>query len=83
MKVRRVMNVVAAALVALGSSVAVADHTGRMIAEADRSSECVSTAAIDLEEAREYRRARRVFRDRRPDLYEAVLSLDVTNQIPL
>lgn len=83
MKVRRVLIVVAVALVALGSSIALADSTGWMIAEADPSSECVLTAAIDLEETRKYRRTWGVFRDRRPDLYEAVLSLDATNRIPV
>jgi N-carbamoylputrescine amidase len=61
----------------------ITDYTGQMIAEADRKSECVLTATIDLEEAREYRRTWGVFRDRRPDLYKPLLSLDGTNQIPL
>ena len=61
----------------------ITDSTGQMNAEADRSSECVLTAAIDLEEAREYRRSWGVFRDRRPDLYKPLLSLDGVNQIPL
>ena len=41
--------------------------------EADRVSECVITAAIDMAAAQEWRRAWGVFRDRRPDLYGRLL----------
>ena len=51
----------------------IADYTGAKIAEADRSSECVITAAIDMSAAQEWRRAWGVFRDRRPDLYGKLL----------
>jgi len=61
----------------------ITDYTGQIIAEADRSTESVLTATIDLEEARQYRRSWGVFRDRRPDLYRPLLSLDGSNQIPL
>jgi len=54
----------------------IADHTGAFLACADRDSECVLTASIDLDANREYRRSWGVFRDRRPDLYGALLSLD-------
>jgi N-carbamoylputrescine amidase len=54
----------------------IAGPTGEKIAEADRSTETVLTAAFDLEEVRRYRRAWGVFRDRRPDLYHPLLSLD-------
>ena len=47
----------------------ITDFTGAKIAEADRTSECVITAAIDMAAANEWRRAWGVFRDRRPDLY--------------
>jgi N-carbamoylputrescine amidase len=54
----------------------IASHTGEIVAQADRSSESVLTAAFDLEAVRRYRQAWGVFRDRRPDLYHAILSLD-------
>ena len=54
----------------------IASHTGEKVAEADRSSETVLTASFDLDEARRYRQSWGVFRDRRPDLYYPILSLD-------
>ena len=54
----------------------IASHTGEKVAEADRSHEAVLTAKFDLEEVRRYRQAWGVFRDRRPDLYYPILSLD-------
>jgi N-carbamoylputrescine amidase len=54
----------------------VASHTGEKIAEADRETESVLTAEFDLDEVRRYRQAWGVFRDRRPDLYYPLLSLD-------
>ncbi|HEY2682251.1 MAG TPA: N-carbamoylputrescine amidase [Steroidobacteraceae bacterium] len=54
----------------------IASPTGEKVAEADRSSESVLTASFDLEEVRAYRQAWGVFRDRRPDLYYPLLSLD-------
>jgi N-carbamoylputrescine amidase len=54
----------------------IASHTGEKVAEADRLSESVLTARFDLEEIRRYRQAWGVFRDRRPDLYHPILSLD-------
>ncbi len=54
----------------------IAAATGEKVAEADRSSETVLTAAFDLEEIRRYRQAWGVFRDRRPELYHPLLSLD-------
>jgi N-carbamoylputrescine amidase len=54
----------------------VASHTGEKIAEADRATESVLTAEFDLDEVRRYRQAWGVFRDRRPDLYYPLLSLD-------
>jgi N-carbamoylputrescine amidase len=50
--------------------------TGEKVAEADRSSETVLTAAFDLEQIQHYRQAWGVFRDRRPELYHPLLSLD-------
>jgi N-carbamoylputrescine amidase len=54
----------------------IASHTGEKVAEADRSSEGVITAAFDLDEVRRYRQSWGLFRDRRPDLYYPILSLD-------
>ena len=54
----------------------IASHTGEKIAEADRSSETVLTAEFDLDAVRRYRQAWGIFRDRRPDLYYPLLSLD-------
>jgi N-carbamoylputrescine amidase len=54
----------------------IASATGEKIAEADRSSESVITATFDLDAVRRYRQAWGVFRDRRPDLYYPILSLD-------
>ena len=54
----------------------IASHTGEKVAEADRAQESVLTAKFDLEEVRRYRQAWGVFRDRRPDLYYPILSLD-------
>jgi N-carbamoylputrescine amidase len=54
----------------------IASPTGEKVAEADRVTETVLTAAFDLDEARRYRQSWGVFRDRRPDLYYPLLSLD-------
>ncbi|HEV2502128.1 MAG TPA: N-carbamoylputrescine amidase [Mesorhizobium sp.] len=51
----------------------ITDHTGAKLAEADRVSESVITAALDLDEIAAARRNWGVFRDRRPDLYQALL----------
>jgi N-carbamoylputrescine amidase len=54
----------------------IASPTGEKIAEADRVSESVLTASFDFDEVRRYRQAWGVYRDRRPDLYYPILSLD-------
>ncbi|HEY8538539.1 MAG TPA: N-carbamoylputrescine amidase [Steroidobacteraceae bacterium] len=54
----------------------IADHTGAIVKQADRQSEAVITATFDLDKIREYRNAWGVFRDRRPDLYGPILTLD-------
>jgi N-carbamoylputrescine amidase len=54
----------------------IADHTGAIIHQADRSTESVLTASFDLNAIREYRRAWGVFRDRRPDHYRSMTTLD-------
>jgi N-carbamoylputrescine amidase len=54
----------------------IADHTGAIVQQADRSSEAVLTASFDLHALRAYRDAWGVFRDRRPDLYGPLMTLD-------
>jgi N-carbamoylputrescine amidase len=54
----------------------IASPTGEKLVEADREGESVLTASFDLDEVRRYRQAWGVFRDRRPDLYYPLLSLD-------
>jgi len=54
----------------------ICDHTGKKIAEADRSTQSVITATIDLEATRLARQAWGVYRDRRPELYGDLLSMD-------
>jgi N-carbamoylputrescine amidase len=54
----------------------IADHTGAIVQQADRKSEAILTASFDLEKIRDYRNAWGVFRDRRPDLYGPILTLD-------
>ncbi|HSQ68591.1 MAG TPA: N-carbamoylputrescine amidase [Steroidobacteraceae bacterium] len=57
----------------------IAGPTGEKVAEADRDGETVLTATFDLEAVRAQRRAWGVFRDRRPDLYGPLLTLDGGN----
>jgi len=54
----------------------IADHTGRKIREADRQSQTVLLHTFDLDEIANYRREWGVFRDRRPDLYYPLETLD-------
>jgi N-carbamoylputrescine amidase len=54
----------------------IADPTGAKVREADRTSEAVLVATFDLEETRTQRHSWGVFRDRRPELYRPILSLD-------
>lgn len=54
----------------------IADFTGAKVAEADRTSECVLTASFDLDEVERARSSWGIFRDRRPDLYGALATLD-------
>jgi N-carbamoylputrescine amidase len=53
----------------------IADHTGEIVADADRSTETVLTATFDLDTIDAARRSWGLFRDRRPDLYGALGSL--------
>lgn len=54
----------------------IAGYTGEILAEADRSEETAIVATVDLDEAADYRTSWGVFRDRRPDLYGALGTLD-------
>jgi N-carbamoylputrescine amidase len=54
----------------------IAGPTGEKVVEADRSSEAVLTATFDLDDVRRMRHAWGVFRDRRPDLYGPLMTLD-------
>jgi N-carbamoylputrescine amidase len=65
----------AVSLTFYGSSF-IADHTGALVAAADRGSEQVLVARFDLDECRKYRESWGCFRDRRPDLYGALGTLD-------
>ena len=50
--------------------------TGEILAEADRATETVLTATFDLDAIARRRTSWGLFRDRRPDLYRSLLTLD-------
>lgn len=54
----------------------IADHTGALMAATDRTTEGVLVARCDLDMCRAYRETWGCFRDRRPDLYGALVTLD-------
>jgi len=54
----------------------IADYQGEKIAEMDRTEEGVRVASFDLEAIGDLRRSWGVFRDRRPELYGALMTLD-------
>ncbi|MCI0431101.1 MAG: N-carbamoylputrescine amidase [Rhodospirillales bacterium] len=54
----------------------IAGPQGQVLAEAPRDREAVITAALDLDTIRAQRASWGLFRDRRPDLYEPLLTLD-------
>lgn len=54
----------------------ITDQTGAKLAEMDRTSEGYIVADLDLEKFAEYRAFWGLFRDRRPDLYGKILTLD-------
>jgi N-carbamoylputrescine amidase len=58
----------------------ITDGTGVKTAEASRDKEEVVVATFDLDELREARASTGLFRDRRTDLYEALLTLDGTTR---
>jgi N-carbamoylputrescine amidase len=54
----------------------IADNTGALVAEAGRDGEAVVIATFDREQLRTQRAAWGLFRDRRPELYGPILTLD-------
>ena len=54
----------------------IADHTGAMLAEANRVDETYLTAKIDLDASRSYRQSWGTWRDRRPDMYGLITGHD-------
>jgi N-carbamoylputrescine amidase len=54
----------------------IAGPAGEKVVEADRGNEAVLTATFDLDQVRAQRHAWGVFRDRRPELYGPLLTLD-------
>ncbi len=60
----------------------IADYMGNTLAEAGRSEETVLVAELNLEEARAFRAGFGFFRDRRPDLYGPLLTLDGKTRWP-
>lgn len=60
----------------------IADYMGNKLAEAGRSEETILLADLNLEEARAFRASFGFFRDRRPDLYGPLLTLDGKTRPP-
>jgi len=54
----------------------IADHTGDILCDANRTDETVITATVDLDVSGAYRGTWGVFRDRRPHMYGALNTLD-------
>jgi N-carbamoylputrescine amidase len=54
----------------------IADQTGEKVAEADRTEEKVLVAEFDLDQIETMRIEWGIFRDRRPDLYQAIMTYD-------
>lgn len=54
----------------------IAGPTGEIMADGPRSGEAILTASFDLDEIRTMRTSWGLFRDRRPDLYSPLMSLD-------
>ena len=56
----------------------IADHEGQVVAQAGRDQEEVLVHRFDFKQVKEYRDSWAVFRDRRPDLYGVLATLDGT-----
>ena len=59
----------------------IADITGEKVAEANRTEETVLTRTFDLDDLAEKRAYWGIFRDRRPEFYDPVISLDGRSSI--
>ncbi len=59
----------------------IADNTGSKVAEARRDGEAVLVATFDREQLRSQRAAWGLFRDRRPELYGPIVTLDGQHRI--
>ena len=62
---------------------AVSKSAGQIVAKADQATEGAIVATFDLEENREMRANWGVFRDRRPDLYWPLMTLDGKTPLPI
>ncbi len=58
----------------------ITDDSGEIIVQADDHSEAVLVHEFDMEEIRTYRNGWGLFRDRRPDLYQTIATLDGVQQ---
>jgi N-carbamoylputrescine amidase len=54
----------------------ITDHTGEILSVADEESQDVLVEDVDLEGANKYRVAWNLFRDRRPEMYRELMTLD-------
>lgn len=54
----------------------ISDNRGNIIVQMDNETEGLVTATFDMDELSAYRREVCVFRDRRPDMYESLLTLE-------
>ena len=54
----------------------ITDEAGSKVAEADRGEETILMASFDFEELRKKRKLMTLFRDRRPEMYDVLLTLD-------
>lgn len=59
----------------------IAGPTGEILAEAGRSDEAVLTATVDLDAIAQARQSWGLFRDRRPELYLPLMTMDGTTQV--
>lgn len=53
----------------------IADHTGAIVQQADKSSKSILIHEFDMNIIQQYRESWGVYRDRRPDLYQAIATL--------
>ena len=60
----------------------IADQTGALVAEAPRDADATLTATFDLDDLARRRTAWGLFRDRRPELYRPILTLDGAEPAP-